>query len=205
MSASENANIEDDLVHVPAEGYKVGTKKTVDEYVQLDNNDESLKKWKESLGLVGSGSGSIGDVNDKRKVVILGLELEFRDHETFKVNLDTQAEVDKLKSNPIVIKEGAHYKLRIKFRVQHEIITGLRYLQLVKRKGVRVDKSDEICGSYSPNTAEKPFYEKTFIEEEAPSGLLARGTYDVTSKFVDDDNFTHLQFTWVLHIKKSWS
>lgn len=34
--------------------------------------------------------------------------------------------------------------MRVKFRVQHEVISGLRYLQLVKRKGLKVDKSDEM-------------------------------------------------------------
>lgn len=34
--------------------------------------------------------------------------------------------------------------MRVKFRVQHEVISGLRYLQLVKRKGIKVDKSDEM-------------------------------------------------------------
>ena len=31
--------------------YKVSAKKTVDEYKNLDAEDESLAKWKESLGL----------------------------------------------------------------------------------------------------------------------------------------------------------
>lgn len=55
------------------------------------------------------------------------------------------AALEKLKTKPLVIKEGVLYKVRIRFRVQHEIITGLRYLQLVKRKGLKVDKSDEVC------------------------------------------------------------
>lgn len=37
--------------------------------------------------------------------------------------------------------------MKVKFRVQHEVISGLRYLQLVKRKGVPVDKSDEMMVS----------------------------------------------------------
>ncbi|KAK7207552.1 rho guanidine dissociation inhibitor [Myxozyma melibiosi] len=196
---------EDELVAEPAEGYVVGQKKTVEEYVSLDNNDESLRKWKESLGLTSDATtGSIGEPGDKRKVVILKLELEFRDHPTISVDLSAKSALEALKNKPLVIKEGSRYKVRIRFRVQHEIITGLRYLQLVKRKGIKVDKSDEVCGSYSPNTEQKPYYEKTFLEEEAPSGMLARGTYDMTSKFVDDDNTTHLLFTWQLSIKKSW-
>ncbi|KAK9383438.1 immunoglobulin E-set [Kockiozyma suomiensis] len=196
---------EDELVSESAEGYVVGRKKTVEEYVDLDNNDESLRKWKESLGLApGSTTGSIGEPGDKRKVVILKLELEIRDHSPISVNLTEKSALEKLKTKPLVIKEGVLYKVRIRFRVQHEIITGLRYLQLVKRKGLKVDKSDEICGSYSPNTLENPYYEKTFLEEEAPSGLIARGTYDMTSKFIDDDKTTHLLFTWQLAIKKNW-
>ncbi|KAK9237089.1 immunoglobulin E-set [Lipomyces kononenkoae] len=195
---------DEELVHETVEGYKVGEKKTVEQYVKLDDDDPSLRKWKESLGLGGASSGSIGDPADDRKVAILRMELEIKGHETIVVDLDKPNAIEQLKSRPIVLKEGSHYKVRIRFRIQHEIITGLRYLQLVKRKGLRVDKSDEVCGSYSPNTHEKPYYEKTFMEEEAPSGLIARGSYNITSKFVDDDNTTHLLFTWTLDIKKEW-
>ena len=40
--------------------------------------------------------------------------------------------------------------------------------------------------------------------EEAPSGMLARGTYNVTTAFVDDDKVRHLEFLWNLEIKKDW-
>ncbi len=42
-------------------------------------------------------------------------------------------------------------------------------------------------------------------EEEAPSGLLARGSYQATTKFVDDDKVVHLQFPWSFEIKKVWA
>jgi len=41
-----------------------------------DQNDESLRKWKESLG-IGSGT-TIGDASDPRKVIIVSLGLEVR-------------------------------------------------------------------------------------------------------------------------------
>lgn len=59
--------------------------------------------------------------------------------------------MEALKKNPFVIKEGSSYHMRVKFRVQHEVISGLRYLQLVKRKGIKVDKSDEmmVCDPFA--------------------------------------------------------
>ncbi len=40
--------------------------------------------------------------------------------------------------------------------------------------------------------------------ETAPSGMIARGHYNATSKFIDDDNQTHLKFEWSFDIKKDW-
>ena len=40
--------------------------------------------------------------------------------------------------------------------------------------------------------------------EEAPSGMLARGHYEAVSKFVDDDDHTHLKFEWSFDIGKDW-
>ena len=44
----------------------------------------------------------------------------------------------------------------------------------------------------------------TVQEEVAPSGMLARGEYSVSSSFVDDDKKTHLQFDWTFEIAKDW-
>ena len=41
-------------------------------------------------------------------------------------------------------------------------------------------------------------------EDEAPSGMLARGKYDAISRFVDDDDHEHLLFEWTFEIKKDW-
>lgn len=44
----------------------------------------------------------------------------------------------------------------------------------------------------------------TVHEEEAPSGMLARGKYDAISSFVDDDKKKHLEFEWKFEIVKDW-
>ena len=44
----------------------------------------------------------------------------------------------------------------------------------------------------------------TVAPDEAPSGMMARGHYDAVSKFVDDDDHTHLKFEWSFDISKDW-
>ena len=111
------------------------------------------------------------------------------------------ASVEAIKTTPIVIKEGVEYRMKVRFRVQNDVISGLKYLHVVKRKGIPVDKTEEMIGSYAPNAEA---YEKKFIPEQAPTGMIARGTYNVRSRFVDDDGNVHLEWHWVFQIKKDW-
>ncbi|GMM38685.1 Rdi1 protein [Saccharomycopsis crataegensis] len=191
----------DDLVAEDTPGYNVGQKKTLEEYAQLDANDESLKKWKESLGI---STGSLLPVapGDNRKVVVLEMSLLVNGKAPIVVNLEQPGVAASLSSNPFKVPEKSLYSLRIKFKVQHEIITGIKYLQGIKKAGIRVDKLEEPLGSYAPNTTDKPFYEVTLPEMEAPSGFIARGTYQATSKFVDYDKTTHLTLDWAVSITK---
>lgn len=117
------------------------------------------------------------------------------------LDVSTNETIGKSKSQTIVIKEGCEYRMKITFRVQHDVVAGLKYIQAVKRKGIRVDKAEEMIGSYGPAGT---VYEKKFPTETAPSGMLARGHYTVRSKFIDDDNKTHLDFEWNFQIKKDW-
>jgi len=60
MSEAEAAaahNSDDELAPTTTSGYKPGEKKTLEELQKLDENDESLKKWKESLGLKTDAKG----------------------------------------------------------------------------------------------------------------------------------------------------
>jgi len=48
-----------------------------------------------------------------------------------------------------------------------------------------------MLGSYAPHKEGEP-YTKSFDDEESPSGMLARtGTYNVKSRFLDDDGEIH--------------
>lgn len=52
--------------------------------------------------------------------------------------------------------------MKVQFRIQHEVVSGLKYLQIVKRSGIRVDKVEEMIGSYGPSPEQ---YEKKVGKE----------------------------------------
>lgn len=190
-------HVDDDLVPSETPGYKVGEKKTLDEYSKLDENDESLKRWKESLGL----GKDAGPVDDPRRVVVLSMAMVVEGRPDVIVDLSSPEAIQRLKTSPIVIKEGVEYYIKINFRIQHDVVSGLRYIHAVKKFGVRVSKEEEMLGSYGPSA--EP-YEKKLPPEDAPSGMLGRGSYDIKSGFVDDDGVKHLEWDWKIEVKKDW-
>ncbi|PFH52534.1 hypothetical protein AMATHDRAFT_74022 [Amanita thiersii Skay4041] len=200
MSANED---QDDLKPSFTPGYKPSAVKSTEEYAKLDAEDESLARWKASLGIVpGSTPSASGP-----KLTALTLELHSSTLPPGKhiiLNLEDKKAVADTRKNPIIIKEGVEYNVRITFNVNHSIISGLRYIQLVKRAGVKVDKLEQMLGSYGPSPQGKP-YTKDFDPEESPSGLLARsGSYTVRSRVTDDDNETYADWEWSFKLAKEW-
>ena len=120
------------------------------------------------------------------------------------IDLSAPGAVDTLKNKPFKIKEGCTYQMKANFIVQHQILSGLKYVQALKRKGIPVGKDHEMIGSYAPNTSATPTYQKKFAAEQAPKGMLARAHYDAVSRFIDDDGVVHLQFDWSFDISKDW-
>lgn len=167
------------------------------------------------------------DANDPRKVIVkkLALCVPGRDD----MELDLSGDITKLKKQTFTIKEGVQYRIRIDFLVQREIVHGLKYVQKTYRTIVpgefiknshfdciklqleilptfffsfsTVDKMTKMVGSYPPKT-EIQSYTTPF--EEAPSGMMTRGTYSVTSLFTDDDKNEHLKWDWKFEIKEDW-
>jgi Rho GDP-dissociation inhibitor len=120
------------------------------------------------------------------------------------IDLTHPGSLDTLSKHPFTIKEGTTYQMKVVFTVNHEVLSGLKYIQSIKRKGIRVSKDQEMIGSFAPNTTDNPEYIKRFTEEEAPSGMLARGHYEASVRFTDDDDRTHLEFNWSFDIAKDW-
>lgn len=197
--------------------YKVGEKKSINEYAKIDAEDESLTKWKKSLGLPVDDADllPVEFAGDRRTVIVTKFEL-FDAKTDQKINeiifpkykSSTDLNVF-LKDNysssgnkQIQIKEKTLFKIKITFRVQNELITGLKYKQVIKKAGIALDKVNNTIGSYAPNSLTKPEYTMTLPEIEAPSGLLGRGNYGIVSTFTDDDKNEHLILNWSVNICK---
>ncbi|KOC66732.1 HEAT repeat-containing protein 2 [Habropoda laboriosa] len=182
--------------------YKPPPEKTIEQILEADKEDESLRKYKETLLGEAKSGGVVVDPNDPRKVIVKKLALCVADRPD--MELDLTGDLSQLKKQTFVIKEGVSYRIRIDFIVQREIVHGLKYVQKTYRlgvPGVTVDKMMHMVGSYPPKTEVQSYTTPT---EDAPAGVMARGSYSVSSLFTDDDKHEHLKWEWSFEIKKDW-
>lgn len=189
----------DDLEKEPESNYKPPPEKTINELLEIDQDDESLRKYKETLLGQAQTGPIIVEPDNPRKVIVKKLVLIPVDHP--EISLDLTGDLAELKKRSFVIKEGVSYKIKIEFIAQREIVHGLKYVQKTHKLGIPVDKMSHMVGSYAPKTEMQSY---TTPSEDAPSGLMARGSYNVTSLFTDDDKHEHLKWEWSFEIKKDW-
>jgi hypothetical protein len=71
-------------------------------------------------------------------VIIRSLALVVDGRDDIVVDLTAPGAVDRLKTMPFTIKEGASFTMKVRFTVQHQVLSGLKYLQVVKRKGLGI-------------------------------------------------------------------
>ncbi|KPM08690.1 rho GDP-dissociation inhibitor 1-like protein [Sarcoptes scabiei] len=180
-------------------GYKPPAEKSLSDIVEADKDDESLKKYKESLLGTAINSEVIIDANNSNRVIVKQLSLLVDGRPDLVIDLSQG--VDNVKKKIYSIKDGIEYRIKIDFYVQREIVTGLKFIQKIHRHGVKVLKTVNMVGSYAPKFELQSY---TSPVEEMPSGILARGTYTVKSLFTDDDDNEHLKWEWSFELKKEW-
>ncbi|XP_056406665.1 rho GDP-dissociation inhibitor 1 [Hyla sarda] len=176
--------------------YRPPAQKTIEEIQALDQDDESLRKYKEAL------LGPVPAAIDPKapNVVVTKLTLVCAEAPG-PLELDLTGDLEKFKKQSFCLKEAVEYRIKISFKVNKEIVSGLKYQQQTYRKGVKLDKTNYMVGSYGPRVDE---YEFLTPIEEAPKGILARGCYNMKSLFTDDDKTNHLSWEWNLTISKDW-
>ncbi|XP_041363676.1 rho GDP-dissociation inhibitor 1-like [Gigantopelta aegis] len=180
--------------------YKPPAKKELGEILKADDDDESLRKYKEAL----LGAGASGDViiidANKKNVIVEKLALCPDDRD--EMLLDLSVNLKEIEKKKFIIKEGCQYKVKIYFYVQRDIVQGLKYIQKTYRAGIKVDTKKLMVGSYGPKKELQSYIQPQF--EEAPSGMMSRGDYKIESLFTDDDGNEYLKWVWHLAIKKDW-
>ncbi|XP_023325537.1 rho GDP-dissociation inhibitor 2 [Eurytemora carolleeae] len=199
MEEEDTHNVETELEDDPH--YNPPPEKSIDDILAADKEDASLQQYKATLlGSAAAGTGAVVvDENDPRKVIVKALALVVEGRED--VTMDLTEDLSVIKTKKFVIKEGIKFRIRIDFIVQREIVHGLKYVQKTYRAGINVDKMTHMVGSYAPKL---DLYSTLTPMEDAPSGMMKRGTYSVGSVFTDDDKTEHLKWEWSIEIKKDW-
>jgi len=165
--------------------------------------DPSMKKYFENL--LGTAESIYAPKDDPRSVVVTELRITHEDKpqndDVF--SLDTDEARKKMKKSPFTIIEGSNYRINVSFRVQHNIVAGLRIINHVTKMGIKVEEETLVLGSYRP---QKEPHKVSFPKNgwnEAPHGALARGEYAAKMTFIDDDKKTHLQLEYGFKIEKA--
>ncbi|NXK02933.1 GDIR3 inhibitor, partial [Herpetotheres cachinnans] len=231
--------------------YKTPEKKSLREIQELDPGDESLRKYKQALlgAIPAAVDASVPNVQVTRLTLMceqapgpitMDLTGERWGHHGRRRRRKKEkgcradgpspcaGDLEVLRGRAFVLKEGVDYRVKVSFKVNREIVCGLRCLHLTYRRGRPgewgrgaggggmlpwpcspipplpsrpVDRDVFMVGSYAPRAEE---YEVVTPAEEAPRGWLARGSYRVRSLVTDDDKIEHLSWEWGLCIKKAW-
>ncbi|MBK3568965.1 hypothetical protein [Streptomyces sp. MBT62] len=132
------------------------------------------------------------------KLLTLTLEREGQPSETWR--LDSAQARKEVKETPFTLTEASHYRLKVGFQIRHGIVSGVKYVNAVSRKGIRVTKNQLMLGSFGPQNEAHEVIFPRHGWEETPSGILSRGTYTAKSSFVDDDGKVQADFEYAFTI-----
>nr|XP_046272179.1 rho GDP-dissociation inhibitor 3 isoform X2 [Scatophagus argus] len=177
--------------------YNPPAQKSLEEIQELDKDDESLVKYKQTL----LGMGPITADLSVPNVQVTRLTL-LCDEAPGPITVDLTGDLQALKEKPVVLKEGAAFRLKIHFKVTREIVAGLKYFHTIERRGLKVDKVSHMVGSYGPKAEEHEFISPPDL---APNGMMSRGQFEIHSHFSDDDKNVYLAWEWTLDVKKDWN
>ncbi|ERE68663.1 protein disulfide-isomerase A2 [Cricetulus griseus] len=179
----------DEVLDETVPEYQAPRKKSMLAIWQLDPEDVSLVKYKQAL------LGPLPPIMDPSlpNVQVTRLTL-LSDQAPGPIVMDLTGDLAALKNQVFILKEGIEYKVKITFKVNKEIVSGLKCLHHTYRRGLRVDKAIFMVGSYGPRAHE---YEFVTTVEEAPRGALAQLTKEFgvvgypTLKFFQNGNRTN--------------
>eukprot|EP00246_Nothoceros_aenigmaticus_P001718 TRINITY_DN1228_c0_g1_i1.p1 TRINITY_DN1228_c0_g1~~TRINITY_DN1228_c0_g1_i1.p1 ORF type:complete len:235 (+),score=25.48 TRINITY_DN1228_c0_g1_i1:238-942(+) len=193
LSTASGGESEDED-HKPHEDFVPGALLPLKQQLELDKEDESLRRWKEQL--LGSVELDADHLEPEVQVLTLGILSKGRPEISIPLPLAPSN-----RGTTFTLKEGSIYSLKFTFVVRHNLVSGLRYINTVWKNGLQVDQSKVMLGTFGP---QREAYVQVMDEESTPSGMLARGAYTARTKFVDDDERCHLDVDYTFHIRRDW-
>ncbi|KQK11161.1 rho GDP-dissociation inhibitor 1 [Brachypodium distachyon] len=174
----------------------LGPQVPLKEQLELDKDDESLRRWKEQL-LGQVDTEQLGETAEP-EVKVLNLTILSPDRPDLVLPIPFVADE---KGYAFALKDGSAYSFRFSFIVSNNIVSGLKYTNTVWKSGLRVENQKMMLGTFSPQ-AEPYTYEGE--EETTPAGMFARGSYSAKLKFIDDDGKCYLEMSYYFEIRKDW-
>ena len=142
------AGASSDALETERDGYIAPEKKSVEELMaSKEGEDEAMQKYKASL--LGAAAAGGGATDDPRRVVITQLDIVINGRDPITIDMTEEKNIGG--GLTIQLKEGCEYKTQLTFRVQNELISGLKYKNIVSRGPVPVLKVNEMLGSYGPD------------------------------------------------------
>lgn len=203
-AAANNAAVDADPTEEPDvdPNFQVAAQATVEEIMSKDADDEALQKYKASL----LGDTAATDPNAKHvEIHALHLIPGAAGADTpapIMINLRTPEDVERAASEVKQVKAGADFRLQVTFKVQREIVLGLKLMRFVYKHGIRVAKDEFMIGSFPPNGEVQQILCPV---ETVPSGIMAKGTYKAKCRFIDFDKNVHLECVYKFKIAGDWA
>ncbi|KAK4468211.1 hypothetical protein MN116_008369 [Schistosoma mekongi] len=180
--------------------YKPPEKRTLEEIRGLDQEDESLQRYKAALLGPAVGTFNIPFPDNPSNVVVEKFCILVEGQPDIEFNL--LGNLSTFKSKPVQIVEGSCYRIQVVYYVQRDIVCGLRFKQSTHKGLIQADKISVMLGSYGPQS--EPYVWKS-EPEEAPKGVLSRGIYNIKSQFTDDDKTDYVTWEWCINVVKKSS
>ncbi|KAK4776799.1 hypothetical protein SAY86_005487 [Trapa natans] len=207
--------------------------KSLKEQIEKDKGYEVQRGWKQLLLGSSHGPLTVvnngGKKESSSEVHILSLAIQCSGRSDLVLPIpilsSSSSSSPSSKRTLFVLKEGSRCRTKFSFLVLSSAVSGLRYTYAVWKTGVRgeihsksiiipskynihrfqygyaVGNTKIMVGTFSPR--KEPYWYET-EEETIPTGILARGSYFVRTKFVDDDGKCHLELNYYFEIRKNW-
>ncbi len=171
LENEEEPNSEDDHELVLPE---LGPQLLLKEQLEKDNEDESLRRWKEQL--LGSAASCLLDAAGgengflEPEVKVLRLAIQAKGREELELPLDPQLLLLTTSSTScsFSLKEGCHYHLKFVFTVRSNIVSGLTCINTVWKLGIMVDQTRSMLGTFAPQ--QEPYVHIMPEAHVTPSG-----------------------------------